>query len=219
MSAEGMGLRERKKLRTRQAIERIALDLFAERGFQATTLAEIAQAAEVAPSTLHAYFPSKDDILFSLPDALRESASRRLAERPESERVVDALQAWVSDEVPAIVGSDGELIRRRRAIIDSDESLQTQDRLRVALFEDMLADAFARDLGESPDDLRSRLMASIAVNGLRAVWFWWYTHRDGQGDPREPYALDATYLTSLIRAAEDAIEALPTPPENFSVQS
>jgi Bacterial regulatory proteins, tetR family len=49
-----MGLRERKKLRTRQTIERTAMQLFAKHGFHATTLAQIADAAEVAPSTLHA---------------------------------------------------------------------------------------------------------------------------------------------------------------------
>jgi AcrR family transcriptional regulator len=51
---EEIGLRERKKLRTRRAIERVGLDLFARTSFQETTLAEIAKAAEVAPSTLHA---------------------------------------------------------------------------------------------------------------------------------------------------------------------
>jgi AcrR family transcriptional regulator len=213
----GMGLRERKKLRTRQAIERAALDLFAERGFQAVTLNEIAQAAEVAPSTLHTYFRSKVDIVFGLADAVRHSARARLDQRPDSERVVDALQAWVSEELPAVVGSDVATFTQLRAIIDGDESLQREERLRTALLEDVLAEAFARDLRENADDLRSRLMASVAVNGLRAVWFWWWRrHRDGDGDFREPVALEALYLTSLIRAAEDAIEALPSPPEHVA---
>jgi len=211
-----MGLRERKKARTRQTIERVALELFAERGFQATTLAEIAEAAEVAPSTLYSYFPLKEDILFGLNDAIRESARRRINSRSESETLVDALAAWITTDVPEIVGTDNKLIRRRRAIIDSDDSLLVQERLRNALLEDVFAEAFARDLGETPEDLRSRLMAAVAVRGLRAIWFWWLRqHEEGEADMREPFTLDATYLTRLLSAAEAAVEAIPSPTELF----
>jgi AcrR family transcriptional regulator len=211
-----MGLRERKKARTRQTIERVALDLFAKRGFQQTTLAEIAEAAEVAPSTLYSYFPLKEDILFGLNDAIRESARRRIRSHSTSETLVDALAAWVTIDVPEIVGTDSKLIRRRRAIIDSDDSLLVQERLRNALLEDVFAEAFAEDLGETPEDLRSRLMAAVTVSGLRAIWFWWLRqHDDGVADTREPFTLDATYLTSLLSAAEAAIEAIPSPTELF----
>lgn len=107
-------------------------------------------------------------------------------------------------------------MRRRRAIIESDDSLLVQERLRNALLEDVFAEAFAADLGETPDDLRSRLMAAVAVSGLRAIWFWWYRqHEDGVADMREPFYLDATYLTRLLSAAEAAVEAIPSPRELF----
>src|SRR5581483_11348480 len=115
-----MGLRERKKLRTRQTIERVALALFAERGYQATTLAQIAEAAEVVPSTLHAYFPSKDDIVFTRLDATCESARRRILERPGGETVVAALQAWLSEDMPRISGADPVAPELRRRVIDGD---------------------------------------------------------------------------------------------------
>src|SRR5581483_8318549 len=57
------GLRERKKQQTRERIARVALHLFAERGYDQTTLADIAEAAEVAPRTIFAYFENKEDIL------------------------------------------------------------------------------------------------------------------------------------------------------------
>jgi AcrR family transcriptional regulator len=209
---EGLGLRERKKVRTRKTIERVALELFAKQGFQATTLAEIAEAAEVAPSTLYSYFPLKEDILFGLNDAVRESARRRIIERPESETLGDALAAWIKSDVPALVGGDTGPMRRRRAVIDEDDSLLAQERLRNALLEDVFAEAFAQDFGESPDDLRSRLMAAVAVSGLRATWLWWYRQQDPSDvDRREPSAFDATYLTELLSAAEAAIEAIPSP--------
>jgi AcrR family transcriptional regulator len=215
-SAERLGLRERKKLRTRKTIERVALELFSKRGFYATTLAEIAEAAEVAPSTLYAYFPQKEDILFSLNDRIRESARRRIVERPQSEPLVEALRAWISTELAEIAGSDSELTRKRRAIIDGDDTLFVQERLRTALLEDVFAEAFAQDLGEESEDLRSRLMAAVTVSGLRTIWFWWYRqHEEGDVDMREPYELDATYLTGLLRAAAAAIEAIPSPSEHF----
>jgi AcrR family transcriptional regulator len=214
-ATEGMGLRERKKLRTRQTIERVALELFAERGFHATTLTQIAEAAEVAPSTLHAYFPSKDDMLFAMLDAARESVRQRLAARPAEATVVMTLQAWLTEDMPQIAGADLAATLLRRTIIDSDEVLVAQERLRLALFEDVLAEAFALDLGEASDGLRSRLMAAVAVNGLRAVSLWWYRHHtNGAADPRYPYELDATYVTSLLEAAGHALEALPSPPEH-----
>jgi AcrR family transcriptional regulator len=212
---DGIGLRERKKLRTRRTIEHVALGLFASSSFQSTTLAEIARAAEVAPSTLHAYFPTKEDILFAFYDKFIQTARRRVLDRDFSESLIDAIQAWVSEDVPAFA-DDEATIRQRRAVIDGDDTLLAQERLRLALLEDVFAEAFARDFSEDADDLRSRLMASVTVNGLRAVWLWWYRHQTNEAmDPREPYALDATYLTRVIKAAETALESIPKPAEYF----
>lgn len=210
------GLRELKRLRTRTTIERVALRLFAGKGYDATTLAEIAEVAEIGPSTLYAYFPSKDDILFSTHDTIRMSARTRIVERPTGESVADAMRVWIADKLPPLVGTDSVTIRQRRSIIDSDETLQKLERMRIALLEDVFAEAFADELRETPDDLRSRLMASVAVNGFRLIWAWWYEHlADETFDPTEPLRLDATYLTALVTAAEGALELIPSPPRHF----
>ena len=79
------GLRERKKQRTRETIARAAHELFAERGYHATTLPDIAEAADVSTRTIFAYFPSKEDILFSDFPVMKEALAQALAERPEGQ--------------------------------------------------------------------------------------------------------------------------------------
>ena len=61
--AQGLGLRERKKARTRATIQKHALRLFRQQGYEATTVSQIAEAAEVSESTLFRYFPTKEDIV------------------------------------------------------------------------------------------------------------------------------------------------------------
>jgi AcrR family transcriptional regulator len=210
--AETLGLRERKKQRTRETIVRAALELFATQGYEATTLAEIAAAAEVAPSTLHAYFPSKDDLVFSRHASIIESAKERVLSRPPSESVADGIKAWCESDLPALAETDDQQVRLRRAIIDANEELATAERQRLTVLENVFAEAFAHELGESSDDLRSRLIASVAVSGLTTVWLWWYRqHVDDNLDSREAYKLDATYVIRLIEGAQHAIEALPSP--------
>jgi AcrR family transcriptional regulator len=89
------GLRERKKQRTRETIARVAVELFSERGYHATTLAEIAEAADVSTRTIFSYFPSKEDILFcDFPD-LKDALARALAERPPGTDALEAVRGFV----------------------------------------------------------------------------------------------------------------------------
>jgi AcrR family transcriptional regulator len=78
------GLRERKKARTREAIIDAALDLFGSKGFEATTIEDIAAAAEVSPRTFFRYFDSKPDLIMARSGGKEHEIGPRLAARPRA---------------------------------------------------------------------------------------------------------------------------------------
>src|SRR5256885_16385189 len=85
------GLRERKKTRTRELIAKTARTLFAERGFEAVTVAEIAQAAEVSQQTVFNYFPTKEDLVYWRLEAFEAELLAAIRDRPEGEPVIVAV--------------------------------------------------------------------------------------------------------------------------------
>src|SRR3954462_8780831 len=95
-----MGHRERKKQRTREQIVDAAFALFAERGYAATTVADIAAAADIAPRTFFSYFPSKEEVVFHDFNALFASLKDSIEGRPEGLSAIDALREWVSQTLP-----------------------------------------------------------------------------------------------------------------------
>ena len=100
------GLRERSKARRRAAIIRAALELFAERGYDGTTIADIAAAADVAPRTVAMYFPSKQDIPMYRFSKSVDELTGALRERPPGESIGEVVGRWLRAEEP---GSDREL--------------------------------------------------------------------------------------------------------------
>jgi AcrR family transcriptional regulator len=156
------GLRERKKSATRDAIARAALDLFDRQGFADTTIAAIAEAADVSARTVSSYFPVKEEL--ALPDsaATFERLAARLRERPPGETTAEAMRAWFRDELPQWEADD-ELARRRRRIIAADERLQHHERRLMARAEGLLAASIAQDLGQAEDALEPRMAAAATI--------------------------------------------------------
>jgi AcrR family transcriptional regulator len=159
-----LGLRERKKQQTRETIARVALELFAERGYDETTLAEIAEAADVSPRTIFSYFDSKEEILFCEESHSLDEVKAVLEQRPEGTTTVDAIRNLLS----AMPQPDNDA-KLRKQVITSSPALQLKMRARVAELEPVLAASFAKDLGSEPDDIRAVLIAASATAAFAAV--------------------------------------------------
>jgi AcrR family transcriptional regulator len=108
-----MNLRERKRERTRQALVAAAYDLFASRGFEATTIADIAARAEVGTRTFFSYFPTKEDILFPESDARVRVALSAIATREPDEEPADVLLRALGDAGAASDDMTGPLAAMR----------------------------------------------------------------------------------------------------------
>src|SRR4051795_2047322 len=89
------GLRERKKQRTRELIADTARRLFAERGFEAVTVAEVAREAEVAEKTVFNYFPTKEDLFYSRLEAFEDELLTAIRDRAPGESVLAAFGAFL----------------------------------------------------------------------------------------------------------------------------
>jgi AcrR family transcriptional regulator len=163
-SPEKLGLRERKKQQTRETIRRVALRLFAERGYEQTTLAEIAEAANVAPRTIFAYFESKEDILLCGERSFLDDLKRRLDERPEGTTTVDALREFLSQIAPR---DEDDVLRKK--VMSENPALQAKAHAGHTQLEPMLAQSIAKDLGAQPDDLQPMLAAASVTAAFISV--------------------------------------------------
>ncbi|MFI2636251.1 TetR/AcrR family transcriptional regulator [Streptomyces collinus] len=123
------GLRQRKKMRTRQALIEGALRLFTEKGYDQTTVAEIAATADIATRTFFSYFDSKDDIVFFDDRSRLERAVEIIEDRQPGEPVADLLRRVIDQSV--FRDTDSELARKvgpvRTRLIVSVPALQARE--------------------------------------------------------------------------------------------
>jgi AcrR family transcriptional regulator len=118
-----VGLRERKKARTREALRDAAMALFTRQGFDRTTVEEIAEACEVSPRTFFRYFPTKEDVLFADADDRRGILLAVLADRPADEPPVVALHAAMRALASDYRHDRAELVARFK-VVDGSPQLQ-----------------------------------------------------------------------------------------------
>ena len=157
-----VGLRERSKARRRTAIIRAALELFAERGYDATTIADIAAAADVAPRTVAMYFPSKQDIAMSRFSKSADELTSALRSREPGESGTAIIGRWLQARGPEAEQDLRELSTRMFAANPELNALRTA-RMATAIAEG--AEIIASDVGAEPgaDGPRIAAVATAAI--------------------------------------------------------
>lgn len=196
MEGTSAGLRQRKKERTREAIAAAAIGLFAERGFEATTVADIAAAADISPRTFFAYFPTKEAVVFHDFEELMSGLRDRLSARGEGEDAIDALRAWLISVIDELDPSD-PLYECRHRLVAESPALAQYDSAKLRELGDAIADAVAADLGEPPEHIRPRLVANAATALLSTLDD--FTDEDSKMDIDDP---------AMIETLDEALDFL-----------
>ena len=158
------GLRERKKARTRADLQRHALRLFRDRGYAATTVDDIAAAAEVSRSTFFRYFPGKEDVV--LFDDVDPLTARAFAEQPAGTPLLTALRRAWTTAFDRLTPEKRELEEVRMRLARTVPEVAAAMRERGGPTVPVIAEAIATEFGLDPDDLDVVLFAGV-VNGAR----------------------------------------------------
>jgi len=203
---ETVGLRERKKQRTRELIAATALDLFAERGYAQTTVADVAAAADVSERTVFAYFPTKEDLFFSDQVALERALTEALETKPPQVPALDVLRDFIVESL----GDRDERERVRWQIVCRDETLHQHLRARQTRLTEPIAAAIAAELGEDVDDLRPQLVAAAVVAAIIAAYEHRYRARSRTATRAQAIAV-VDEAIAFGRAGLEAIRSYPKP--------
>ncbi|MFE9537672.1 TetR/AcrR family transcriptional regulator [Streptomyces sp. NPDC006691] len=155
------GLRERKKRETRQRISDLATGLFLERGFEAVTIAEIAEVADVSVNTVYNYFPAKEDLFLDRSRGIVDRLSRWVRGRDDGESAAGAVLRELRAEVESVSPRVGlmEGYSRFMAVIDGSPALKAR---LWAVGQDVLANLEAtlrEEVGAGPDEPLPALIA------------------------------------------------------------
>lgn len=172
------GLRERKKERVRGALQKEALRLFLEQGFEQTTVEQIADAAGVSPATFYRYFTSKEDSIIT--DDFDPIFIQEIVERPADESAIDAVRAVMVDVVVPLIERDREFLVARYRLIRKTPALQ------IAFYEEqerslrLFAALIARHLRRPIDDLDVRIACGALIGALHEAFSVWLS-QEGKG--------------------------------------
>jgi AcrR family transcriptional regulator len=145
-----LGLRERKKLRTRLLIAETARRLFAERGFEAVSVIEIARDAEVSEATVFNYFPTKEDLVYHGMEAFEEELLDAIRNRPAGVSVLDAFGRFVIQPRGFLAAKDDaakEALLGVTRMITSSPALLARERQILAGYTDSVAALLVEETG------------------------------------------------------------------------
>jgi AcrR family transcriptional regulator len=176
---ERLGLRERKKLKTRRSIQEHALRLFLEQGYDATTVEQIAEAAEVSPSTFFRYFPTKEDAV--LTDEYDPWILEALRAQPAELSPVDALRNVLHDVVGAMLAADRQRILDRSRLMLSVPALRSRQWEQTKATQQRVIEALAGRLGRPAGDFELQAFGAAVIAVWETTVLAW-VESDGEGD-------------------------------------
>ncbi|GAA4903166.1 TetR family transcriptional regulator [Streptomyces coeruleoprunus] len=168
-----MGLRERKKLKTRAAIRRAAHRLVGAQGYETTTIEQIARAAEVSPSTVLRYFATKEDIV--LDDAYEPLMEAALRARPPGEEPLESLRVVITGAVRAQLEAEPAETAQRARLLAEVPAVRARLSESLSGTSHLLARVLAERAGRAPDDLSVRVCTAAVTGALREVLLHWAT--------------------------------------------
>jgi AcrR family transcriptional regulator len=170
-----MGLRERKKLQTRQLIAETAWRLFADRGFEQVTVAEVARQAQVAVATVFNYFPTKEDLFYYPLDAFGARLIDTVSDRTEGEPVLVACRRYILESsglLADVEAGDPQALERLRTlnrVIAASPALLAREQRALTGTADALAALLAAETDAPAHDLRSQAAANAIIGVQRAL--------------------------------------------------
>ncbi|MET8827050.1 TetR family transcriptional regulator [Streptomyces sp. NPDC004610] len=195
-----LGLRERKKIKTRTAIRTATYELVGEQGYDATTIEQIADRAEVSPSTVFRYFPTKEDIV--LTDEYDPLMLDDLRQRPVDEPLVESLRFLVRRAVTMGLAESPELVRLRMRLMLDVPAVRSRAMESMSATGGVLCRAIGERTGRDPGSLEVRIWAMALVGGMMEASLYW-----AENGCRED-------LPELFDRAVDILAHGPAPREN-----
>ena len=175
-ATETVGLRERKKLKTREALEQAALELFEQQGFDGTTIEEIVEACDVSPRTFFRYFPNKEALLLTDADEKCRLLVAGLLARPTGESPLRSIRESLVENLASLEHDRDRLLLQSRIMAETP-SLRTYKIERQQSWEEAIFQALRTRVAADPAADRStfelRLVASTAIAALRAAVETW----------------------------------------------
>src|SRR3954447_12321079 len=173
MTVDAPGLRERKKEQTRRLIAETARRLFAERGFDAVTVGEVARAADVSEKTVFNYFATKEDLFYSGMEAFEDRLLGAVRDREPGETVLAAFRRFLMQPqgvfaLEAGAEADAQLRTVTRVITESP-ALLARERHVLARYTEALAELLAEETGVDRDDLEPRAAAHALIGVHRSL--------------------------------------------------
>lgn len=199
-------LRERKKLRTRRELADAALTLFAERGFEATTLDELVDAVEVSKRTFFRYFPSKEDVAMAAESELWDTYVAEVAAREIRGPVLTTLREALSSAILSLSDDWEQRFMRTRWLASHTPALRNHSLLSSMEVQERLVEELEAKLGmDSRADVRLRLLGEFSLSAWRCGARNWV--RAGRADWRSGRGHGGR--AALVRHVDEAFDAIP----------